>query len=108
MSYSLFLLVKSINLLSDIRKSHASLAMVLADGLGLVREGVHLILLVLLCLGGADSTSEDILVLLLREVDIVVSMRVAELGWVEPVILIEGVRAESVSVAPVLNLEVRD
>ena len=108
MSYSLFLLVKSINLLSNIRNSHASLAVVLADGLGLIGEGVHLILLSLLCLGGADSTSEDILVLLLGEVDIVVSMRVAELGWVEPVILIEGVRAESISVAPVLDLEVRD
>ena len=108
MSYSLFLLVKSINLLSDIRKSHASLAMVLADGLRLIAKGVHLILLVLFCLGGTDGTSEDILVLLLGEVDIVVSMRVGELGWVIPVILIEGVRAESISVAPILNLEVRD
>ena len=82
--------------------------MVLTDGLRLIGEGVHLILLKLLCLGGADGTSEDILVLLLGEVDIVVSMRVAELGWVEPVVLIERVRAESISVAPVLNLEIRD
>ena len=109
MSVSLsLLLVKSIDLFGDIRKSHASLAMVLTDGLRLVSEGVHLILFKLLCLGGANGTSEDILVLLLGEVDIVVSMRVAELGWVEPVILIVGIRAKSISVAPVLNLEVRD
>ena len=100
MSYSLNLLVKIINFFSNIRKSHASLAVVLADCLGLICKGVHVILLVLFCLGGADGTSEDIFVLLLGEVDIVVSMGVAELGGIVPIILVEGVRAESISVVP--------
>ena len=99
MSYSL-LLVKSVDFLSDVRNFHASLAMVLTDSLGLIGEGVHAMLLVLFGFGGTDGTTEDILVLLLGEVDIVVSMGVAELGGVEPIILVEGVRAESISVIP--------
>jgi len=55
-----------------------------------------------------NGTSEDILVLLFGEVDIVVSVGVRELGRIVSVILIERVRFESGTEFPGLELEIRD
>ena len=55
-----------------------------------------------------NGTSEDILVLLLGEVDIVVSVGVGELGGIVSIILIEGVGFESGTEFPGLELEISD
>lgn len=47
--------VERVNLLGNIRELHATAAVVLADGLRLLREHVHAMLLVLLGLGGANA-----------------------------------------------------
>jgi hypothetical protein len=61
-------------------------------------------------LGGSLGTSENVFVFLFGEVDIVVSVRVTELGRVVSVVLPERVRAEvaTLSVLPCLQGEVRD
>ena len=82
--------------------------MVLPDGLRLVSEEIHAMLLHLSRLGLTDGTSKDVLVLLLGEVDIIVSVGVGELSWDISVILVKRVRSESCSVIPSLELEVRD
>mmetsp|Transcript_20124 Transcript_20124/g.24821 ORF Transcript_20124/g.24821 Transcript_20124/m.24821 type:complete len:238 (+) Transcript_20124:292-1005(+) len=80
----------------------------LADGLGLVGEDVHLVALHFLLFGGADGTSEEIFVFLVGEVNVIVPVRVRELGGVPTVILIEGVAADRRAVLPGLQLQVGD
>ena len=53
-----------------------------------------------------NGTSKDVLVLLLGEVNIVISVGVGELGGIVSIILIEGVRFESSTEFPSLKLEV--
>jgi hypothetical protein len=59
-------------------------------------------------LSSSDGTSEEILVLLLREVDVIVSVRVREFSGVVSVILPGRLRSESLSVGPGLQFQVRD
>ena len=59
-------------------------------------------------LSSSDGTSEEILVLLLREVDVIVSVRVGEFSGVVSVILPGRLRSESLSVGPGLQFQVRD
>ena len=65
-------------------------------------------IIALLVFGGSKSTSEDVLVLLLGEVGIIVSVRMAVFDGVVPVILPYGVRPKSaaLSMFPCLELEV--
>ena len=64
----------------------------------------------LLSLGSAHGTSEDVFVLLLWEVNVIVSVRMTELSGVVSVILPDGVGAEfaTLSVLPGLELKVAD
>ena len=105
---SLFLFVEGVDILGDVGKLHAAIAVVLADGLGLVREDVHAIALHLFAFGFAHGASKEVLVLLLGEVHVIVSVRMRELCWVPAVILVERVRAELRSIFPSLELQVRD
>ena len=82
--------------------------MVLSDGIRLVAHEVHLMLIVILGHGGALGTSEEVHELLLGEVDVIVPVRVRELCWVPPVILIPGVGAQTVAMSPGLELEIGD
>jgi len=100
--------VKRVEFLGDISGSHSTLRVMLTNGLRLLCEDVHAMLLHLFGLSSAGGTAKDVLVLLLGEVDIVVSVRVGELGRVESVILVERIRAEGVTVFPSLELEVGD
>ena len=58
----------------------------------------------------SQGTTEDIFVLLLWEVDIIVSVWMREFSWVISVILPGGIRSEVlwISIGPVLDLEVSD
>ena len=80
----------------------------LTDSFRLVRPGVHAVVLVFLGLSSTSGTSEDILVLLFGEVDVIVTVSVGELGWVPSVILVERVRSECLTVVPSLELEIAD
>ena len=60
--------------------------MVIIYCLGCTAE-VKLVLLVILSLSSALGAAKEVTVLLVSEVDIVVSVRMRELGWVIPVIL---------------------
>ena len=100
--------VESVDLLGNVGESDATLAMVLSDGLRLIREHVHIVLLALGSHGSALGTSEEVGVLLLWEVDVIVSVRMRVLGWVVPVVLVERIRSQGITVSPVLELEVGD
>lgn len=65
-------------------------------------------LLKVLSHSGSESSSENILILLLWEVHIIISMWMRELSWVVSVILPSGVSSKilGVAVAPVLDLEI--
>ena len=98
--------IERIDLLGNVGESDTSLAVVLSNGLGLVREHVHLKLLALSSHSRAVRASEEVGVLLLWEVHVIVSVRMRVLGWVVPVVLVERVRPERITVSPVLELEV--
>merc|ERR1719362_2698494 len=86
--------IERIDLLGNVGESDTSLAVVLSNGLGLVREHVHLKLLALGSHSRAVRASEEVGVLLLWEVHVIVSVRMRVLGWVVPVVLVERVRPE--------------
>ena len=100
--------VEGVDLLGDIRESDTSLAVVLSNGLRLIREHIHI---VLLALGGQSSSlgaSEEVGVFLLREVNVIVPVRMCILRRVVPVILVERVRSQGITIGPVLELEIGD
>lgn len=72
------------------------------------RSKVNLMLIIFSSLSSSDGTSEEILVLLLREVDVIVSVRVREFSGVVSVILPGRLRSESLSMGPGLQFQVRD
>jgi len=104
-------LVESIDFLGNIAESRLGLLSkdVFLHGLGLVTSEVDLVLLVFGLHGMALSASEEVTVLLLWEVNIVVSVCVRELSWQIAVILVQGIGSQLVSstVFPSLELEVR-
>ena len=102
------LLVKSIELLSEAFSTLPLHAVVLSDGVRLVGHDVHLMLGVVLSSGSTDCASEEVLVLLFGEVNVIVPVGVRELHWVIPVILVVGVRAEVLTECPGLEAEIRD
>lgn len=84
------------------------LLFVVSHGLGVVRESANLIVLLFLLLLSSEGTSEDILVFLLWEVDIIVPEGVRLLDWVIFVILPQTVRSQvsSLSVFPSLQFQI--
>jgi hypothetical protein len=103
---SSLLCVEGVYFFGDVRGLHASLAVVLSGGIGLIGHQVHSMLLVLLGHSVALGTSKEVHVLLLGEVDVIVPVGVRELCWVPSVILIPRVRAQGVTIGPRLQLEV--
>lgn len=77
-------------------------------GLGLTRERIDSVVLCFLGIVSSHGTSEDILVFLVWEVDVIVSMGVAVFCGVVSVILPGGIGSEvgSLSVFPGLELEI--
>ena len=67
-------------------RNHATGPVVIIYCLGCTAE-VKLVMLVILSLSSALGAAKEVTVLLVSEVDIVVSVRMRELGWVIPVIL---------------------
>jgi len=84
------------------------LGLVLVHGGGSAIEEAELVLLSLLSGGSTESTSEDILVLLLWEVHVIVSVWVRVFGWIISIILPGGGGSQVLwmAIAPVLALEV--
>lgn len=108
---SFLLLVKSIDLSLGLGDFGASLVgLMLADGVGRVIKETHFVLFVIFHVGVALGATEEVIVFLLGEVNIVVTMSVGVNCGVVPVVLPSGVgsHVSGLTVIPSLELEVRD
>ena len=107
-----FISIVSINFTDCLLKLRSTLVSfligILLHGLGFAAPHRDFVVFFFFLLVGSHSTSEDVLVFLIREVDIVVSVWVRVLGGVVPVILPDAVRSEvaSLSVFPGLELQI--
>ena len=105
-----FCFVEVIHFIYDITGAHLFHAfglVVIIHSLRAAVEKVKLVTFVLSSLGSAQGTSEEILVFLVWEVDIVVSVWVRVLGWVIPVILPSAFGTKCLSMLPGFELEIR-
>ena len=80
----------------------------LVHGLGSSGLKTKLVTVVLVRFSSSDGTSEEILVLLFGEVDVIISVSVRELGRVVSLILPGRLSAESLSMSPGLQLQIGD
>ena len=74
--------------------------MVFSNSLRLISEEVHTMLFHLSGFGLTNSAAEDVLVLLLGEVNIIVSVRVGEFSGHVSIIFVERVRSKCLTVIP--------
>lgn len=80
----------------------------LVHGLGSSGSKTNGVTVVFVCFSSSDGTSEEILVFLFGEVDVIISVSVRELGRVVSVILPSRLSAESLSMSPGLQFQIRD
>jgi len=105
------LLVEVVDNTDDVLKLLlALLSHVLVDGDGLAIDKVEAVLLVLSNIGSANGATEEVLVLLLREVNVIITVGVRELGRVVAIILEVRVRTHvaGLTMFPGLDGEVGD
>jgi len=87
---------------------HPSSSSVLVLSLGSSRSKSNMVLVVFGGFSSSDGTSEEILVLLFREVHVIVSVSMGVLSRVVSAILVGSLSAEGLSMSPGLESEVRD
>lgn len=107
--FSILLLVELVDLLGKSRQGILSLLLLVLDfGLGGSSPEVVLVLFQLLCSSLTPGSAEDIDVLLVLEVDIVVSVGVREFSWVITIVIPSGVSSHVLwaTISPVPDRQV--